>query len=41
MQGTASFRELAEQLGYGSEAAARRAFFDAQARLVLWLKAND
>jgi RNA polymerase sigma factor (sigma-70 family) len=37
MEGLASFRELAEQLGYGSESAARRAFFDAQARLALWL----
>lgn len=38
MEGLASFRELAEQLGYGSESAARRAFFDAQARLALWLE---
>lgn len=35
MEGLASFRELAEQLGYGSESAARRAYFDAQARLAL------
>jgi RNA polymerase sigma factor (sigma-70 family) len=37
MEGLASFRELAEQLGYGSESAARRAFFDAQAKLALRL----
>ena len=41
MDGLASFRELADQLGYGSESAARRAFFDAQARLVLWLKDTE
>ncbi len=41
MDDTTSFRELAEQLGYGSESAARRAFFDAQARLVLWLKDSE
>lgn len=34
----ASFRDLAAQLGYGSESAARRAFYDAQARLALRLK---
>jgi len=39
LEGLASFRELAEQLGYGSESAARRAFFEAQARLVLRLRA--
>ncbi len=33
IEGLASFRELAEQLGYGSESAARRAFFEAQAQL--------
>lgn len=38
MEGLASFRELAEQLGYGSESAARRAFFDAQAKLSLDLR---
>lgn len=38
VEGLASFRELAEQLGYGSESSARRAFFDAQARLALKLK---
>ncbi len=38
IDGVASFLELAEQLGYGSESAARRAFFDAQARLVVLLK---
>jgi RNA polymerase sigma factor (sigma-70 family) len=37
MEGLASFRELAEQLGYGSESAARRAFFDAQAKLAMRL----
>lgn len=37
LEGLASFRELAEQLGYGSESAARRAFFDAQARLSVLL----
>jgi RNA polymerase sigma factor (sigma-70 family) len=40
MEGLASFRELAEQLGYGSESAARRAFFDAQARLSLDLQGD-
>jgi RNA polymerase sigma factor (sigma-70 family) len=34
----ASFEELAAQLGYGSEATARRAFYAAQARLTLQLK---
>ncbi|MBK7875935.1 MAG: sigma-70 family RNA polymerase sigma factor [Planctomycetes bacterium] len=38
MDGLASFQELAEQLGYGSESAARRAYFDAQARLLIWFK---
>lgn len=38
MDGLASFRELADQLGYGSESAARRAFFDAQAKLALDLR---
>ena len=37
-EGLASFEVLAEQLGYGSESTARRAFFDAQARLALRLK---
>jgi len=37
IEGLASFRELADQLGYGSESAARRAFFDAQAKLALRL----
>lgn len=37
IEGLASFRELAEQLGYGSESAARRAFFEAQARVSLEL----
>ncbi len=40
MEGLASFRELAEQLGYGSESAARRAFFDAQAKLSLELRGD-
>lgn len=35
---SASFSDLADQLGYGSESAARRAFFDAQAKLVMLLK---
>lgn len=35
---TATFEELAEQLGYSSEAAARRAFYGATARLSLILK---
>ena len=34
----ASFEELAEQLGFGSESSARRAFFAAQARLALKLR---
>ena len=38
MEGVASFGELASQLGYGSESAARRAFYSAQARLTLHLK---
>lgn len=37
IEGLASFRELADQLGYGSESAARRAYFDAQAKLALRL----
>jgi len=37
IEGLASFRELAEQLGYGSESSARRAFFEAQAHLTLEL----
>lgn len=41
MEGLASFRELAEQLGYGSESAARRAFFDAQAKLSLDLRDRE
>ncbi|TAJ18275.1 MAG: sigma-70 family RNA polymerase sigma factor [Planctomycetota bacterium] len=36
-EGLASFRELAAQLGYGSESAARRACFAAQAKLALRL----
>ena len=37
-EGLASFEALAQQLGYGSESTARRAFFDAQAQLALKLK---
>jgi RNA polymerase sigma factor (sigma-70 family) len=40
MEGLASFRELAEQLGFGSESAARRAYFDAQAKLALRLRGD-
>lgn len=40
IEGLATFRELADQLGYGSESAARRAFFDAQARLSLRLEGD-
>lgn len=40
IEGVASFSELAAQLGYGSESAARRAFYAAQARLTLLLD-ND
>lgn len=36
-EGQGSFEELAEQLGYGSESAARRAFHAAQARLTIEL----
>lgn len=38
IEGQASFRELADQLGFGSESSARRAYFEAQARLALQLK---
>ncbi|MEM7307858.1 MAG: sigma-70 family RNA polymerase sigma factor [Planctomycetota bacterium] len=41
LEATASFRELAEQLGYGSESSARRAFFGAQAQLVLRLQQDQ
>lgn len=37
-EGTATFAELAEQLGYETEAGARHAFYAAQARLTLLLK---
>ena len=37
IEGLESLRELADQLGYGSESAARRAFFDAQAKLAMRL----
>jgi len=40
LEGLASFRELAEQLGYGSESAARRAFFAAQAKLAVRLRGH-
>lgn len=40
VEGLASFRELAEQLGYGSESAARRACFAAQAKLALRLQGD-
>lgn len=40
LDGLATFKELAEQLGYGSESAARRAFYDTQARLALRLRAR-
>lgn len=38
LEGTASFAELASQLGYGSDSSARRAFFDAQAKLAIHLR---
>jgi RNA polymerase sigma factor (sigma-70 family) len=38
LENLASFAELAQQLGYGSESAARRAFYAAQAKLAIWLK---
>jgi RNA polymerase sigma factor (sigma-70 family) len=38
LEGLASFRELAEQLGYGSESAARRACFAAQAKLAVRMR---
>jgi len=38
LEGTASFRDLADQLGFGSASAARRAFHGAQARLAFMLK---
>ncbi|WP_419192087.1 RNA polymerase sigma factor [Engelhardtia mirabilis] len=41
IEGQATFEQLAEQLGYGSESSARRAFFDAQARLALRLGAGS
>ena len=41
LDGVASFRELAAQLGYGSDSAARRAFYDAQARLALRMKDGE
>ncbi len=36
-EGAASFKDLAEQLGYPSESTARRAYFSAQARLAVRL----
>jgi len=38
IEGLDSFKNLAEQLGYGSETAARRAFYGAQARLAILLE---
>lgn len=38
LENLATFRELADQLGYGTESGARRAFYAAQARLALALK---
>lgn len=38
LEGTATFAELASQLGYGSESSARRTFFDAQAKLAIRLR---
>ncbi|MEZ6016310.1 MAG: sigma-70 family RNA polymerase sigma factor [Planctomycetota bacterium] len=40
LEGVSTFTELADQLGYCSESAARRAFYDAQARLTLRLRTN-
>lgn len=40
-EGTHSFRDLAEMLGYGSESAARRAYYRIQARLLLGLSTSD
>lgn len=40
LEGLASFRELADQLGYGSESAARRACFAAQAKLAVRLRGH-
>lgn len=36
-EGTGTFRDLGEQLGYGSETSVRRAFYAAQARLAILL----
>lgn len=41
MDGLASFKELAAQLGYGSDSAARRAFYDAQAKLAVRLRESE
>lgn len=38
MEGVASFAELAAQLGYGSESAARRAYYNTVARLAMRLR---
>lgn len=40
LDGDSTFAELAVQLGYSSPTAARRAFYDAQARLTLLLRSN-
>lgn len=41
LEGTGNFTELAEQLGYGSESTARRAFHAAQARLAVLLGGDE
>lgn len=41
VEGTATFAELAEQLGYGSQTSARRAFYAAQARLVVLMEGEE
>ena len=41
MEGVASFGELAAQLGYGSESAARRAYYSTLARLAMRLREDD
>lgn len=41
LEGTATFAELAEQLGYGSSSAARRAFHTAQAHLAFLLEGKS
>lgn len=41
MEDVASFAELTEQLGYGSESATRRAYYSILARLSVRLRSND